>query len=137
MLETLCGSLHPFMPFVTEELWQSLPWKTAANTPARARDGKPAILTLMFQAFPGALPDSPTRESERNIEGVRKVVEAIRNFRGENNISPKQEFAVRYVAAGDACGVHEGASHRASRVDQGRRASRSWQEDWLRTRWTR
>ena len=96
VFERLFAAMHPVMPFVTEELWKSLPWVTEANTPTRARDGKPALRTLMFQAYPK--PDSVFVDpaSEAIIEQLRGVITAVRNFRGENNISPKVEFEVRY-----------------------------------------
>ncbi|OFZ20557.1 MAG: valine--tRNA ligase [Bdellovibrionales bacterium GWB1_55_8] len=101
-LETLLRLLHPFMPFLTEELWQTLPWKKPANTRARDRDGKPQIVTLMFQEFPKVQTNLHDSEAERTIDAIRAVVEAIRNFRGENNISPKVSFVVRYTPASPA-----------------------------------
>ncbi len=89
--------LHPIMPFVTEELWQSLPWKKAANSPARARDGKHAVMTLMLQSWPKAHESLIDLKAEQTIASLRGIVEAIRNFRGENNLSPKVEFPVRYT----------------------------------------
>jgi valyl-tRNA synthetase len=99
VLETVCRLMHPMMPFVTEELWQSLPWKQVANTPARIRDGKPAIQTLMFQAWPRANESFGDTAAETEVAHLRAIIEAIRNFRGENNISPKVDFPVRYHAA--------------------------------------
>jgi len=94
--------MHPFMPFVTEELWQSLPWKHPANTPARERDGKDPVLTLMFQSYPKANPKLKDADAEKSIAALQAVVVALRNFRGENNISPKVEFAVDYVPSTSA-----------------------------------
>ncbi len=94
VLETLFKLLHPIMPFVTEELWDSLPWKKAANTPVRARDGKPALATLQFHAFPK--PDLAFKDEAAEVEmsRLKSVIEAVRNFRGENNLSPKKEFVL-------------------------------------------
>jgi valyl-tRNA synthetase len=97
-LEAILRLLHPFMPFVTEELWQSLPWKKAATTHARASNGRPEIVSLMLQKFPAPLQSFRDAEAEKVVESIKHIVEAIRNFRGENNISPKVEFPVRYVA---------------------------------------
>ncbi len=105
VLERLMRLMHPLMPFVTEELWQSLPWKTAANTPARARDGKPAIETLMFKEFPKVNPAFVDTDAEHTIDAVKSIIEAIRNFRGENGISPKTEFPVSFVAQRAAVGT--------------------------------
>jgi valyl-tRNA synthetase len=95
-LETLFRVMHPMMPFVTEELWQSLPWKKAANTLARLRDGRPPIMTLMFQPFPKPVASLKDEKAEAELEALKSVVEAIRNFRGENSISPKTEIKVKY-----------------------------------------
>jgi valyl-tRNA synthetase len=94
VLETLMKLLHPFMPFVTEELWDSLPWKKAANSPTRVRDGKPPVMSLAFHAYPAA--DLALRDEAAEIEmgRLKSVIEAIRNFRGENNLSPKKDFVL-------------------------------------------
>ena len=97
VLETTFKLLHPIMPFVTEELWLSLPFKNAANSPARERDGKPAVLSLMFHKFPAPNTALIDQEAEITMRQKRNIIEAIRNFRGENNISPKVEFDVFYT----------------------------------------
>ena len=98
--------MHPITPFVTEELWQSLPWKKAANTPARKRAGKPEVMTLMFQSFPSPVSALRDEAAVTEIGGLKSVIEGIRNFRGENSLSPKTEIKVRYKAmSSDAKGA--------------------------------
>ena len=89
VLDRLFKLMHPFMPFVTEELWQSLPWK-------QPDAGK--LPTLMLQPYPSEDAAWSDPQAEELIEGMKRVVDAIRNFRGENNISPKVEFPVKYAA---------------------------------------
>lgn len=102
VLENLLRLLHPFIPFVTEELWQSLPWKKPAHP---VNQVNPAIMTLMLQSYPkqqtAFYGDQIALESEETLKQLKAVVEAIRNFRGENNISPKVEFVIRYRQASD------------------------------------
>lgn len=86
VLETLFKLLHPIMPFVTEELWHSLPFKKSST----------AVTTLMLQKFPHVQESFKAPAAEAIILQKRNVIEAIRNFRGENNISPKVEFAVAF-----------------------------------------
>jgi valyl-tRNA synthetase len=52
----------------------------------------------MLEPFPVVEPKFIDQESERTIAALRGVIEALRNFRGENNLSPKVEFPVRYRA---------------------------------------
>ena len=84
MLEAILRLLHPFMPFVTEELWQSLPWKKAGTTHARVGEGLPEIESLMVQKFPSPLPSFKDAEAEKVVVALKGIVETIRNFRGEN-----------------------------------------------------
>jgi valyl-tRNA synthetase len=79
--------MHPFMPFVTEELWQQLPFRKQENA---------RISTIMLQPFPKLIDKLKDRDSEVTIAALKSVIEAIRNFRGENNISPKVELKVKY-----------------------------------------
>ncbi|MBC7385317.1 MAG: valine--tRNA ligase [Cryobacterium sp.] len=93
-LESLLRLLHPIMPFVTEELWDSLPWRKPTNSPARIREGKLPVATLAFAEFPRVNPKFRDPRAELEMTRLKAVIEAVRNFRGENNLSPKKEFAL-------------------------------------------
>ncbi len=74
-LEATLRLLHPFMPFITEEIWQRLPG---------------AGPSIMVDAYPAADPAQRDAEAERAMDTVRDVVTAARNIRGEMHISPAQ-----------------------------------------------
>jgi valyl-tRNA synthetase len=89
-LATSLRLLHPFMPYITEELWAVF----------RARVGSAAWPDLLLTAtYPkaGAIDEG----SERAFAPVIGVVDAIRNVRGEMNVPPKAEPRV-VVAVPDA-----------------------------------
>ncbi len=72
--------LHPFMPFVTEEIWQSLTARLAW-----AGSEPPA---LMVAAYPVADAAQYDDAAEEEIETTIDVVRAIRNARAERNVEP-------------------------------------------------
>jgi valyl-tRNA synthetase len=74
-LETSCRLLHPFMPFITEELWHVLRARVRADSWAES------ILTAPYPA-PGPVDE----EAERAFGPVIGIVDAIRNIRGEMNV---------------------------------------------------
>jgi valyl-tRNA synthetase len=73
--------LHPMMPFVTEELWQHL----------ADRRGE----SIMRAEFPRVDPRWIEQVTEDEMGFVQEVINAIRNIRGENNISPAKEIKVQ------------------------------------------
>ncbi|GAB4389195.1 MAG: valine--tRNA ligase [Thermodesulfovibrionales bacterium] len=79
VLETSLRLLHPFMPFLTEEIWQALPV-------ARER------VSIAVSRFPAGLARDPAAEAEMNY--VMDAVTGIRNIRGEVNIPPAEELDV-------------------------------------------
>ncbi|MBI5199828.1 MAG: valine--tRNA ligase [Nitrospirae bacterium] len=70
--------LHPFMPFITEEIWQHLP--------VRNRE------SITISEFPKEYPDYYNTEAEEEMSLVILAVMGIRNIRGEMNISPSIEL---------------------------------------------
>ncbi|MHB8765264.1 MAG: class I tRNA ligase family protein, partial [Deferrisomatales bacterium] len=75
--------LHPVMPFVTEELWQGLPW------PAFLGERPESLVVAPFPR-PEAM---PADEAARvRIELVQAAVAAIRNVRGEMNVPPSRRI---------------------------------------------
>jgi valyl-tRNA synthetase len=86
-LETSLRLLHPFTPFVTEELWQTLL--------ARVK-GRPAA-SILLAAYParGAVDEG----AERAFGPVIGVVDAIRNVRGEMNVPFRTALAGVQVGA--------------------------------------
>ncbi|MBI2711714.1 MAG: class I tRNA ligase family protein [Bdellovibrio sp.] len=93
VLERLMRLMHPFMPFVTEELWQTLPW-VPEGAEVQHRTGGSSQKTLMLRKFPEFNKTWLHDESERVVDELREIIQSLRNFKGENNLSPKTEFDV-------------------------------------------
>jgi valyl-tRNA synthetase len=80
LLEVLDRSLrllHPFMPFITEEIWQKL------------GGIEPSIMVAPYPVAEEVLED---REAERMIGAVRKMITAVRIVRTERGFEPKEKF---------------------------------------------
>ena len=84
LLDQLLLSLHPIMPFVTEEIWQTV----GENRPS-----------IMIQRYPTVQPNWIDEETEKNMAFLMDVIRAIRNLRTEMNCSPGKQVAVIF------CGV--------------------------------
>jgi len=75
VLETSLRTLHPFMPFITEDIWQRL------KTPLSITGD-----SIMLQSFPEAgIPDS---DAEADINWLQQVLQGIRNIRAELYVAP-------------------------------------------------
>ncbi len=85
-LEQSVRLLHPFMPFVTEEIWQSL----VARAPGLAR----GVESIMVSAYPQADVGDADRASEAEVGDVINVVRAIRNARAEGNVEHSRMIEV-------------------------------------------
>ena len=79
--------LHPFMPFVTEELWHKLP------------GAKGSIMQAVWPSGDGAEQDA---EAEQGMQLLMEVIGAVRNIRGEMGISPGQEVEVIFTPHSEA-----------------------------------
>jgi valyl-tRNA synthetase len=90
VLDTALRLLHPFMPFLTETIWQSLPH--GDTTPS-----------LMVAAWPdpSALAPYIDPQAERAIDDLCAVVGALRAARARYGISPKEPLAVVVKAIGE------------------------------------
>jgi valyl-tRNA synthetase len=96
VLERSLRLLHPFMPFVTEELWQALTSKIDGID-----DG-----ALIVAAYPRGESGYADAAAEREMEMLIDVVRAIRNIRAEKKVEPAK-FIEAYVVADGARGVLE------------------------------
>jgi valyl-tRNA synthetase len=85
VLEALQRALHPFMPFITEEIWQRV-------APLTGRAG--GVGTVMLQPYPTRSAFPVDEAAEREIHWIRKFVLAVRQIRGEMDISPARRLPV-------------------------------------------
>ncbi|MFZ5768721.1 MAG: valine--tRNA ligase [Bacillota bacterium] len=94
VLEGILRLLHPFIPFITEEIWQRLPHEGPA---------------LVVAPWPGSRPDLVDQAAEEQVTLWMEVTRAIRNLRAEVGVGPGQPAAalahadpetVRVLAAG-------------------------------------
>lgn len=71
--------LHPFMPFVTEEIYQKLPHKAES---------------IMVEDWPSSIDEFDDSESIRDFEMIQDMIKAIRNSRQEYNVAPSKEIKI-------------------------------------------
>jgi valyl-tRNA synthetase len=81
VFEAALRLLHPFMPFITEELWQRLIHGSELNT------AQPKSISLASYPTAGALAPESERISQFNI--LQEVVKAARDARADNKLDPK------------------------------------------------
>jgi valyl-tRNA synthetase len=82
VLEALAASLkllHPFMPFVTEEIWQRLPESAGS---------------IMSATFPNASEFPKDEDAVKDMALLMGVITGIRNIRGEMNLPPSKNVKV-------------------------------------------
>ncbi len=95
VLDQLLRLLHPFVPFVTEAIWQHL----GAVAPLRGigEQAEPAAQFVMLAAWPPADLSQLDPRIEDQFSQFQAVLGAIREIRSRQNIAPKEEvcFAVR------------------------------------------
>ena len=84
VLDASLKLLHPFMPHVTEELWQSLPFSFEGREES-----------IMISRFP-ELGDCPVFERDAaTMEEIIEIITVVRTIRAENNIKPSAELTLK------------------------------------------
>ena len=94
VLEAILRLAHPMLPFITEEIWQSI-------APLAGIELNPDGDTIMLQPFPVADNSQVDQAAIDDIEWVKQVVVGVRNIRGEMNISPAKALPI-FIAHGDS-----------------------------------
>ncbi len=79
VLKSSLKLLHPFMPFLTEELWQTL-----------IADGT----SIMVSDFPQPESGSDDEHAERTMGAIMEIITGIRNIRGEIGVAPSKKLSV-------------------------------------------
>jgi valyl-tRNA synthetase len=87
ILDTALRLLHPFVPFITEELWQRLPHKGE---------------TIMLAAYPQSHPWRRHDDATRQMQELQDLISAVRTARAENGIDPRRKLPIQLV-----CGEHQ------------------------------
>ena len=82
--DTLLKMLHPFMPFITEELWQALYERKAGESIMRQ------------ELIVGELTEDE-KNLISNVETVKQVVSGVRTVRAQKNIAPKEKLELQIV----------------------------------------
>ena len=103
VLETILRLAHPLIPFITEELWQTVGPKSGRKLSEQAGQ------TIALQAYPESQPSKIDELSEAWVSKIKGLVDACRNLRGEMQISPAQRIPL--IAQGDVAFLTQAAPY--------------------------
>lgn len=84
--ENLLKMLHPFMPFITEELWQHIYDRAEGES-------------IMRDKLEIAEPTDADNSLTANIENVKQIISGVRMVRNQKNIAPKEKLELQAVSA--------------------------------------
>lgn len=90
--------LHPFMPFITEEIWQPLPGTGES---------------IMIAPWPACNENMINPDAEKEMDLIMSIIRNIRNIRGEYNVPPSKEASVIFRITSDDTrnAIEKGLNH--------------------------
>ena len=94
-IETVLRALHPYAPFITEELWQRVP--KPASRPK----------SIALAPYPGASDGRPDADAERDFAAVMGAIGAARVVRSEHEVHPGAQIPLHLRASGSLVGLLE------------------------------
>jgi valyl-tRNA synthetase len=85
-LDAALRLLHPFMPFITEELWHQLPQREGAKS-------------IALDAFPEARAEWKNAQALEQLSLIQEMIVALRNIRAEMKVEPKKKVAAEFSSS--------------------------------------
>ncbi|HEY6803823.1 MAG TPA: valine--tRNA ligase [Pyrinomonadaceae bacterium] len=114
VLEQALRLLHPFMPYITEELWQRLPGVGKNYLHSAYADAEP---TIMLAAYPVGDASLVDEQAEFEMQAIIDLISRVRNIRSEMNIKPAERVQILVGAPDEKLRkVYEGAVDQISRI---------------------
>lgn len=86
--DALLKMLHPFMPFITEELWQHI---------YDRKDGE----SIMHEKLEIPAPTAEEQKLAADIEAVKQIIAGVRTVRNQKNIAQKEQLSLQVVGKND------------------------------------
>ena len=86
--DALLKMLHPFMPFITEELWQHI---------YDRKDGE----SIMREKLEMPAPTAEEQKLTADIEAVKQIIAGVRTVRNQKNIAQKEQLSLQVVGKND------------------------------------
>lgn len=91
VLENTLRLAHPFLPFITEEIWQQIPESIRGTAD-----------TIMLQQYPEPIEDLIDEEAIKDVDWIKSVVTGVRNIRGEMDISIAKPIPILFYNGDDS-----------------------------------
>jgi len=113
ILEQSLRLLHPFMPYLTEELWQKLPVDHSSALHKAYVDAEP---TIMLAAYPQAEVALIDEQAESEMQAVIDLISRVRNIRSEMNIKPGDRIQLLIAANAEMQPVFSSSADQIARL---------------------
>ncbi len=120
IIEQSLRLLHPFMPYLTEELWQKLPVNHSRFLDRAYANAEPTIMLAAYPQYDEALVDE---RAESEMQAVIDLISRVRNIRSEMNIKPGDRIELLIAAKADLQSVFAASSDQIARLTRAAQVS--------------
>jgi valyl-tRNA synthetase len=117
VLEQSLRLLHPFMPYLTEELWQKLPVQHSEILHPSYSGAEPTIMLASYPRCDDALVDE---QAEAEMGSVIELISRVRNIRAEMSIKPGERVTLLIRAIEQILPAFEANSMQIERLTRGK-----------------